>query len=49
LDLTPFAAQTAHDVDFNGTQKGDVRHRGAYAGPGARLIWQPQPGMKPQP
>jgi len=49
LDLTPFAEQTAYDVDFNGTSKGDVRHRGAYAGPGVRPSWQPQPGIKPQP
>jgi hypothetical protein len=49
LDLNPFAAETGHDVDFNGSQKGGMRHRGAYAGPSSRPIWQPQPGIKPQP
>jgi len=49
LDLTSFATETAYDQDFNGTPKGDLRHRGAYAGSSTQTIWQPQPGIKPQP
>ncbi|MDP1588354.1 MAG: hypothetical protein Q8M07_11455, partial [Prosthecobacter sp.] len=46
LDLSPFATETAFDLDFNGTSKGERRIRGAYA---AKAGWMLQSGIKPPP
>lgn len=40
IDLSVFASQTDFDRDFNGSAKGDVRFRGAYAGEGNNPGWQ---------
>lgn len=47
LDLSAFAAETAFDLDFNGTSKGDRRFRGAYAATGPISGWRPQKALKP--
>ncbi|HBJ82530.1 MAG TPA: hypothetical protein DDZ88_01370 [Verrucomicrobiales bacterium] len=44
LDLSPFATETAFDLDFSGTSKGDRRIRGAYS---AKAGWMLQSGIKP--
>jgi hypothetical protein len=46
LDLSPFTAETAFDLDFNGASKGERRIRGAYAIPDA-AGWRLQSGLKP--
>ena len=47
LDLTPFAAETDYDLDFNGTAKTPRTHRGAYVVPAAPDDWRLQRGIKP--
>lgn len=46
LDLGAVAADSAYDVDFNGTSKGDFRYRGAYAGEGDNPGWPLGDGFK---
>jgi hypothetical protein len=41
LDLSPFAGNTAYDLDFNGASKGGFQYRGAYAGQGVNPGWTP--------
>jgi len=47
VDLSPFAAQSAFDLDFDGASKGSRRFRGAYANSGAPPRWQPGKSLKP--
>lgn len=47
LDLTPFTADTDHDLDFNGTPKGARLFRGAYSGSGANPGWALAAELKP--
>jgi len=47
LDLSTFKDDTAFDVDFDGTAKGDRRFRGAYAGPAKQGGWRLQRAVKP--
>jgi hypothetical protein len=46
IDLSPFAAQTDYDRDFNGLSKGGFASRGAYAGAGQNPGWKLQAGIK---
>lgn len=46
VDLTPFAAQTDYDRDFNGVSKGARDFRGAYAGQGTNPGWHLQMDLK---
>lgn len=39
LDLSKFSGDTDWDLDFNGTKKGNLVFRGAYAGSGANPGW----------
>jgi hypothetical protein len=47
LDLSPFAAETDYDRDFNGDSKGSFTFRGAYAGSGANPGWALAEDIKP--
>jgi hypothetical protein len=49
IDLAPFAAETDSTRDFNGTGKGTVTYRGAYAGSGVNPGWSPDDERKPVP
>jgi MYXO-CTERM domain-containing protein len=46
LDLSPFAAQSGYDRDFNGLSKGARTYRGAYAGAGSNPGWKLQGAIK---
>jgi hypothetical protein len=46
IDLSPFAAHTDYDLDFNGASKGGFTFRGAYAGAGQNPGWKLQAGIK---
>ena len=46
LDLSAFAADTDYDRDFNGTPKGGLTFRGAYAGDGTNPGWSIDEGIK---
>jgi MYXO-CTERM domain-containing protein len=46
LDLGAVAGESDHDRDFNGTPKGDLRFRGAYAGEGDNPGWQLDADLK---
>src|SRR5262249_22988078 len=47
IDMTKFKADTAYDVDFNGTSKAAFTFRGAYAGEGKNPGWPLGPENKP--
>lgn len=47
IDLTPFATETAFDLDFDGVSKTTRRHRGAYAGSSESKSWPLQRSLKP--
>lgn len=47
LDLSAFATETAHAVDFNGTPKAGRRFRGAYSSAKDANGWQLQGSLKP--
>jgi hypothetical protein len=51
IDLTPFHAEHAYDVDFNGASKAEAKgaivFRGAYAGEGDNPGWHLEVGIKP--
>jgi hypothetical protein len=53
IDLTPFQAEQAYNVDFNGASKveakGAIVFRGAYASEGANPGWHLEAGIKPPP
>jgi hypothetical protein len=53
IDLTPFQAEHAYDLDFNGAPKagagGEIVFRGAYAGEGDNPGWHLEAGIKPPP
>lgn len=47
IDASKFAADTDHDLDFNGKSRGNFTFRGAYAGEGKNPGWQLGPENKP--
>ncbi len=49
LDLSAFAGDTEHDLDFNSASKGGFTFRGAYAGEGENPGWQIDAGNKGTP
>ncbi len=46
MDMSAFAQDADHDVDFNGTARGEFRFRGAYAGEGANPGWPLDASLK---
>jgi hypothetical protein len=47
LDLTPFRSDTAPSLDFDGRDKGESRHRGAFSNPDPQGRWTIERGIKP--
>jgi len=46
LDLSPVTGDRDYALDFNGTSKGSLAYRGAYAGSGTNPGWRPVSGPK---